>query len=44
MSLKFEVGASVPSLSLADDRGNEVSIEEVADGRPLLLAFYRGPW
>ncbi len=44
MSLKFEVGATFPSLSLSDDRNNETSIEEVAGGRPLIFAFYRGPW
>ena len=44
MPLRYDVGQKFPSLSLVDDRGNEVSIEEVAGGRPLILAFYRGPW
>ena len=44
MPLELEVGDKFPSLSLTDDRNTEVSIEEVAGGRPLLLAFYRGPW
>ena len=44
MPLKYEVGQKFPSISLVDDRGQEVSIEEVAGGRPLILAFYRGPW
>ncbi len=44
MPLRYEPGQKFPSLSLIDDRGHEVSIEEVAGGRPLILAFYRGPW
>ena len=44
MPLKLSVGDKFPSLTLRDDRDQEVSIEEVADGRPLILAFYRGPW
>jgi len=31
-------------VTMIDDRGNPRSITEVADGRPLFLAFYRGPW
>jgi peroxiredoxin len=31
-------------VSLRDQRGEEVSIEELAGGQPLILAFYRGPW
>ena len=44
MPLQYEVGQKFPSLTLTDDRGKEVSIEEVAKGQPLILAFYRGPW
>ena len=44
MPLRYEVGQKLPSLSLLDDREQEVSIEEVAGGRPLILAFFRGPW
>ncbi len=44
MPLKYEVGQKFPSISLVDDRQQELSIEEVAGGRPLILAFYRGPW
>jgi len=44
MPLRFEVGQKFPSLTLVDDRANPVSIAEVAGGRPLILAFYRGPW
>ena len=44
MALTYEIGQKFPSMSLVDDRELEVSIEEVAGGRPLILAFYRGPW
>ncbi len=44
MPLKYEVGQKFPSLSLVDDREREVSIQEVGEGQPLILAFYRGPW
>ena len=44
MSLRYEIGQKFPSVTLSDDRGQQVSIEEVADGRPLILVFYRGPW
>ncbi len=44
MALRYEVGQKFPSMTLVDDRENTVSIEEVAGGRPLVLAFYRGPW
>ena len=44
MALRYEVGQKFPSLSLIDDRERTVSIEELAGGQPLILAFYRGPW
>jgi peroxiredoxin len=44
MALHYGVGQQFPSLSLVDDRDQAVSIEEVAGGQPLILAFYRGPW
>ncbi len=44
MALKYEVGQKFPSMSLVDDRGQSVSIEELAKRSPLILAFYRGPW
>ncbi len=44
MPLQYEVGQKFPSVRLVDDRENERSIEELSGGRPLLLAFYRGPW
>ena len=42
--LRYAVGQKFPAATLVDDRGAEVSIEEVAGNRPLVLAFYRGPW
>ena len=44
MPLRYEVGQKFPSMTLVDDREREVSIEEVSDAKPLILAFYRGPW
>jgi peroxiredoxin len=44
MALKYEIGQKFPSVSLVDDREREVSIADLAEGRPLILAFYRGPW
>lgn len=44
MPLRYQVAQKFPSMTLVDDRGREVSIEEVGKGRPLILAFYRGPW
>ena len=44
MALKYDVGQKFPSMTLLDDGEHEVSIAEVAGGRPLILAFYRGPW
>ena len=32
MSLKYQVGQKIPSISLRDDRDKEVSIAEVAGG------------
>ncbi len=44
MALKYEIGQKFPSVSLLDDRQRSVSIVDVAEGRPLIVAFYRGPW
>lgn len=44
MPLRYQVGQKFPSMSLIDDREQEVSIAELAGGQPLILAFYRGPW
>ncbi len=44
MPLKYDIGQKLPSMSLVDDCGREVSCEDVAGGQPLILAFFRGPW
>ena len=44
MPLKYSEGLRFPSLPLVDDRYRETTIEQVAEGMPLILAFYRGPW
>jgi len=44
MPLNLSVGDRFPDQSLTDHAGREVSISELADGQPLFVAFYRGPW
>jgi peroxiredoxin len=44
MPLTVEVGQTFPRVSLADDRGKEVTIEEIGNHQPLILSFFRGPW
>ena len=44
MPLRFDVGDRFPSLPLVDDRERAISIAALAEGQPLILAFYRGPW
>jgi peroxiredoxin len=44
MPLRLEVGDPFPDLTLPDDAGRNVSISEVAQGQPLFLALFRGPW
>jgi hypothetical protein len=44
MPLELAVGDTFPDMARTDDRGVETSISEVAEGRPLFLAFFRGPW
>lgn len=44
MALEYQVGQKFPSIDLVDDRGQAVTVADVAGGRPLILAFYRGPW
>ncbi len=44
MPLKFKPGDKFPSLSLPDHTGQEIDIEELAAGAPLILTFYRGAW
>jgi peroxiredoxin len=44
MALKYLVDQTFPSVSLVDDQEREVSTSELAEGQPLILSFYRGPW
>ena len=44
MPLQLDVGDRFPDVTMLDDRSQPRSIAEVADGRPLFLAFFRGPW
>lgn len=44
MALNLAVGDTFPDIRRLDDRGDETSISELAQGRPLFLAFFRGPW
>ena len=44
MPLNLNVGDRFPDHRLIDDTGTELSISDVANGQPLFLAFFRGPW
>ena len=44
MPLNLDVGDHFPDVTLIDDTDTPISIAEVANGRPLFLAFFRGPW
>jgi peroxiredoxin len=44
MPLKLKPGDRFPDLSVPDHTGEVHSIAQVADGQPLILAFFRGPW
>ncbi len=44
MPLRYAVGDKFPSFLLLDEREREVSLADLAEGQPLILAFYRGPW
>ena len=44
MALRYQVGDTFPSLALVDERGKERTIAELAEGQPLILIFFRGPW
>ena len=42
---RVEQGTAAPDFALPDDRGNMVRLSELlADGKPLILVFYRGFW
>ncbi len=44
MPLNLSIGDRFPDVSMVDDRGASRSMAELADGQPLFLAFFRGPW
>ena len=44
MPLNLSVGDPFPDHRMPDHTGTEVSLSEVAQGLPLFLAFFRGPW
>lgn len=44
MPLNLAVGDQFPDVTLIDDTDASISIADVANGRPLFLAFFRGPW
>jgi len=44
MPLNLSVGDTFPDMARLDDRGEETTVREVANGQPLFLAFFRGPW
>lgn len=44
MPLNVDVGDKFPDHRLLDQHGNERSISELADGQPIFVVFYRGPW
>jgi len=44
LALRYAVGDKFPASTLLDDRAEPVAIETMAGGRPLILAFFRGPW
>lgn len=44
MALKLKPGDRFPDLTLPDDTGRPIAISALADGQPLILAFFRGPW
>jgi len=44
MPLQFKPGDRFPDLTLPDDKGEPQSIAGLAGDRPLILAFFRGPW
>jgi len=38
------VGGKMPDLELTDHRNQRVTLSALAQGFPLVLAFYRGYW
>lgn len=44
MALNLSVGDAFPDVTMLDHDGNPKTISEIGGGRPLFVAFYRGPW
>lgn len=44
ISNSLKVGNSIPNTVLKSHSGHDVSIDEVANGQPYILTFYRGGW
>lgn len=44
MPLRLAVGDLFPDFELEDHRGEKVSRDALIDGKPTVLAFFRGPW
>ncbi len=44
MALNLDVGDQFHDATILDHDGVSTSISEVAGGRALFLAFFRGPW
>ena len=44
MPLNVSAGDHFPDVTMLDHDANPTTISELAGGRPLFLAFYRGPW
>jgi peroxiredoxin len=44
MRANLVVGGQFPDLELPDHRRETVTLSKLADGFPLIVAFYRGYW
>ena len=44
MRADLRPGSRLPDLTLADHRGEPVTLSKLAAGFPLVLSFYRGYW
>ena len=44
MPLNLGAGDRFPDVTMPDHDGRATAISAVGDGRPLFLAFFRGPW
>ena len=44
MRPELRPGGAFPDLTIADHRGEPVTLSKLAGGFPLVLSFYRGYW